>query len=205
MTIPDRDALLCRAIRQKGQTEAQKILTQAEKQAQGIVQDAKQQVNSEFEQHLAKLKQDAFQQAKKLKDGATLKARQMLLHAKEDIMQQLLQETRQQLDRISKEKHYPELLQSIVLQAIRELPGNEFWIQVRQCDQPLINESFRQYISEQSNKNVHLLPEPKSITGGCLAYSYDKRLLVDFSFSALLTRSQPHLRELLAREMVKQP
>ncbi len=203
MALPDQNALLCRAIQNKGQTKSQKILSQAKKQAQRIVQDAKQQADNELEQHLATLKQDAFQQAKKLKDGATLKARQLLLHAKEDVMQELLVETRQQLEQISKETRYPELLKSIVLQAISELPGNEAWIQVRECDQPLVNESFCHDISALSNTSVHLLPEPKSITGGCLAYSFDKRLLVDFSFSALLTRAHPHLRELLAQEMVK--
>lgn len=203
MTLLDQDALLCREIRNKGQIEAKKILSQAEKKAQRIIQDAKQQADNALEQHLATLKQDAFQQAKKLKDGATLKARQLLLQAKEDVMQNLLAETSQQLDQISKETQYPELLKSLVVQAIRELPGNEAWIQVRQCDQPLVNESFCQDIAELSNTSVHLLPEAKSITGGCLAYSFDKRLLVDFSFSALLTRAQPHLRELLAQEMVK--
>ena len=203
MALTDQNALLCRAIRNKGQAESKNILSQADKQAQRIVHDAKQQADNELEQHLATLKRDAFQQAKKLKDGATLKARQLLLQAKEEVMQELLTETRQQLNQISKETGYPELLKSIILQAIRELPGNEAWIQVRQCDQPLVNESFCQDIFELSETNVRLLPEPKSIDGGCLAYSFDKRLLVDFSFSALLTRSEPHLRELLAQEIVK--
>ena len=204
MALPDQVSLLCRAIRKKGQTEAEKILDRAGEQAQRIVRDAEEKVHGELEQHLAEKRQDAFQQAGRLKDGANLKARQLLLQAKEDLMQELFREAPQRLESMRKEAGYPEFLQSIVLQAIRELPGEEVWIQVRKDDQYLVNETFCQNLSLLSGRRVDLLPEPAAITGGCLAYSSDKRVLVDFSFSALLSRAQPQLRELLAKELLEE-
>lgn len=204
VALLDQVSLLSRAIRKKGQAEAEKILARSREQAQGIVRDAEEKVQGELEQHLAEKRQDAFQQARRLKDGASLKARQLLLQAKEELMQELFEEARQRLESMRDEAGYPELLQSIALQAIRELPGEEVWIQVRKEDQSLVCETFCHNLSRLSNRKVDLFPEPAAISGGCLVYSFDKRVLVDFSFSALLSRAQPQLRELLAKEMLEE-
>lgn len=204
MALPDQVSLLSRAIRKKGHTEAEKILARAREQAQGIVRDAELKVQGELEQQLAEKRQDAFQQAGKLKDGASLKARQLVLQAREELMQELLREARQQLESMREEDGYTELMQSIALQAISELPGEEVWIQVRKDDQALVSETFCGNLSRLSGRKVDLFPEPTAITGGCLAYSSDKRVLVDFSFSALLSRAQPQLRELLAKELLEE-
>ncbi len=205
MALPDQVSLLCRAIRKKGQAEAEKILARAGKQAQGIVRDAEGKVHEELEQHLAEKRKNAFRQARKLKDGATLKAHQLLLQAKEELMQELFLEARQQLESMRDEAGYPELLQSIALQAIRELPGEIVWIQVRKDDQSLASETFCGNLSRLSDRKVDLFPDPAAISGGCLVYSFDKKVLVDFSFSALLSRAKPRLRELLAKEMLEEP
>jgi len=204
VALPDQVSLLCRAIQKKGQAEAEKILARAGEQAQGIVRDAEGKVHEELEQHLAEKRKNAFQQARKLKDGATLKARQLLLQAKEELMQELFLEAREQLESMRDEAGYPELLQSIALQAIRELPGEEVWIQVRKDDQSLVSETFCGNLSRLSDHMVDLFPEPAAISGGCLVYSFDKKVLVDFSFLALLSRAKPRLRELLAKEMLEE-
>ncbi len=204
MALPDQVSLLSRAIRKKGQAEAEKILVRAREQAEGIVRDAEEKVHEELEQHLADKRKNAFQQARKLKDGATLKARQLLLQAKEELMQELFLEARQQLESMRDEAGYPELLQSIALQAIRELPGEKVWIQVRKDDQSLVSETFCGNLSRLSDHMVDLFPEPAAISGGCLVYSFDKKVLVDFSFLALLSRAKPRLRELLAKEMLEE-
>jgi vacuolar-type H+-ATPase subunit E/Vma4 len=204
VALPDQVSLLCRAIQKKGQAETEKILVQAREQAQSIVRDAEVKIHDELEQHLAEKKQNAFQQARRLKDGATLKARQLLLQAKEELMQELFREASQRLESMRDEAGYPELLQAIVLQAIRELPGEEVWIQVRKDDQSLVSETFCRDLSSLSGRKVDLFYEPAAITGGCLVYSLDKKILVDFSFSALLRRAQPQLRELLAKEMLEE-
>jgi len=204
VALPDQVSLLCRAIREKGQVEAEGILTRSREQAQRIIRDAEVTVQTELEQHLAQKKQDAFQQARRLKDGATLKARQLLLQAKEELAQEIFQEARLQLEHLRDEAGYPELLQAMALQAIKELPGEEVWIQVRRDDQSLVDEIFCQNLTRLSGHRVKLLPEPAAISGGCLVYSSEKRVLVDFSFSALLTRARPQLRDLLAREMLEE-
>ena len=204
MALPDQVSLLCRAIQKKGQAEAEKILTHATEQAQSIVRDAEEKVQSELGRHLATRKKDAFQQAGRLRDGAGLKARQLLLQAKEALMEDLFQEALQRLEHKREEAGYTEFLQSLALQAVRELPTDKVWIQVRADDQPLVTERFCRELSRLSGQTVELLPEPAEITGGCLAYSSDKRILVDFSFSALLSRGRPQLRYLLAVAMLEE-
>ena len=204
MALPDQVSLLYRAIQKKGQTEAEKILARAREEAQSIVRDAEQKVQGELEQQLAVKKQDAFQQAGKLKDGASLQARQLILQAKEELMQELFRGARQRLETMRDEAGYPELLHSIALQAISELPGEEVWIQVRKDDQSLVRGTIFGDLSRLSKRKVDLFPEPAAISGGCLAYNSDKKILVDFSFSALLSRAQPQLGELLAKELLEE-
>lgn len=204
MVFPDQTSLLYRAIQKKGSAEAEEILARARKQAHKIVQEAERKVQTELEQHLAVKKQDAFRQAQKLKDGASLKARQLVLQAREELLQELLQEAQQQLESMRDKTEYPAMLQSLALQAISELPGEKVWLQVRKDDQSLLTETFCQDLSRLSGRRVELFPETAAISGGCLAYSSDKKILVDFSFAALLSRSQPRLRELLAKELLEE-
>lgn len=204
MALPDQVFLLSRAIRQKGQAEAESIRSQAESQAQGIILDTRQQVQHELERRLAGKKRDAMQQARKFRDNANLRARRMLLEAREELMQELVGEAQRQLERMREGGGYGDLLQSIALQAISELPGEKVWIQVRVQDQGLVSEDWCQVLAGLSDRRVGRHPEPAAITGGCLVYSADRRLLVDFSFAALLKRSQPRLMELVAQEMLEE-
>lgn len=204
MALPDQVSLLCRAIQKKGQSEAREILSRAGEQAERIVRDAEEKVHSELEQRLAQKRQAAFQQARQLKDGANLKAGQQLLLAKEALLKELLLETRQHLMGMRDGAEYPDILQSLILQAVAELPKEQCWVQVRESDQAIFSDAFCQVLMQQGGRRVELMTEPADISGGCLVYSSDKRILVDFSFTALLTRAQPRLRELLASEFLEE-
>ncbi|WP_028583753.1 V-type ATP synthase subunit E [Desulfogranum mediterraneum] len=204
MALPDQVSLLCRAIRKKGQLEAEKILGRAREEAEQMVQDAEQRVRQEHGLYLARRRQDAFQQARKLEDEASLKARQLILRAREELLQDLFQEARQQLASRRDGAGYPELLRSLALQGIRALAEERVWLQVSREDQSLLTQAFCRELEGLSGVGVDLFPEPAAISGGCLVYSVDKRILVDFSFSALLKRAQPRLRELLARELLEE-
>jgi len=204
VTLPDQVSLLCRAIQQKGRSEAKEILSRAAQQAERIVRDAEEKVHSEFEQRLAQKRQAAFGLARQLKDGANLKTGQQILLAKEALLQELLLETRQHLMGMRDGTEYPDILQSLILQAVAELPEEQCWVQVRESDHAFFSDAFYQDLMQQVGRKVELMTEPADISGGCLIYSFDKRILVDFSFTALLSRAQPRLRELLASELLEE-
>jgi len=203
MVLPDQVSLLCRAIQKKGQGEAEKILSRAAGQADRIVRDAEEKIHGELDRRLTQKRQSAFQQARQIKDGATLQAGKQLLQAKESLLKELLQAARQRLLDIRDGPEYPAVLQSLILQAAKELPGEERCrVQVRERDQTLFNDAFRSVLMLHDEPRLELMTEAADINGGCLVYSFDRRMLVDFSFTALLTRAQPRLRELLATELL---
>lgn len=205
MVLPDQVSLLCRAIQKKGQDEAEKILSRAAEQAERIVHDAEEKVHGELDRRLTQKRQAAFQQARQIQDGATLQAGKKLLQAKESLLNELLQAARQRLLEIRDGPDYPAVLQSLILQAVAELPGEERCrIQVRERDQPLFNDAFFHVLMPDDERRLELISEAADISGGCLVYSFDGRMLVDFSFSALLTRAQPRLRELMATELLEE-
>jgi len=204
VALPDQVSLLCREIQKKGQAEAEKILSRAGEQAERIVRDAEEKIRGELENRLRQKRQSAFLEARQLKDGATLQAGKQLLLAKESLLNELLQETRQRLISIRDGAGYPAMLQSLILKAVAEIPEKQCWIQVREHDQPLVSDAFLQALMQDNERRLELMTEPAAISGGCLVYSFDRKMLVDFSFSALLTRAQPRLRELLASELLEE-
>jgi vacuolar-type H+-ATPase subunit E/Vma4 len=201
--LPDQVSLLCREIQKKGQAAAEKILSRAEEQAKRIVRDAEEKMHNELEDRLSQKRQSAFLQARQLKDGATLQAEKQLLLARESLIQELLQETRQRLITLRDGAEYPAVLQSLIVQALTEIPGEQCWIQVRKQDQSLFSDEFLRTLMEHDRRRLELMTEPAAISGGCLVYSFDRKMLVDFSFSVLLTRAQPKLRELMAAELLE--
>lgn len=202
MALPDQLSLLCRAIQEKGQREAKKIRARTQKLAEGLLHSAEEQVRRELEQHLSEKRQSAFQQARQVKDGANLQASRLLLQTKEAILLELFLESRQTLEKMAEEPHYPEMLRALVLQAMAELSRKECLVQVRQADQPLFSEQFCRDLAQESGCRVELMARPAEISGGCLVYSHDQRVLVDFSFSTLLIRAEPRLRDLLAADLL---
>lgn len=206
MLLPDRVALLCRNIHEKGQAAAQEVRETSIAKAAQRVAEAKQQVRAALEAFRVSKRQETFVQVRKREDAAVLKARQMVLHAKEEALHTLYLDLEQRLHAQQATEAYPGILQQLALQAIRQLPGDRMWIQVRQADQGLVDTAFCALLAAESGRKVkvQLLPEPAAISGGCLVVSGEQRILIDCSFTALLDRNLPRLRELFTQRIVEE-
>lgn len=203
MAILDQVSLLCREIERKGRAEAEKILSRAKEKAEAITRDTQAQIQGKQEGILVQKRQEAFRKARQLQDGAHLKASKLILQAKEALLQELLQAAQQRLESIRNSPEYAAVLKSFIQQAVLEIPGEErYWIQVRQEDTKLISAGVLQNLLVDDAHRFEVMEQAANITGGCLIYSFDRKMLVDFSFSALLQRARPLLRELLANELL---
>ncbi len=202
MPLPDQTAMLCRAIRKEGQSEARDILSKARSEAERILEQARETTARNLERQLALNRQKAYQEARRIIDGAELKAKQQVMAARQEILEELFREGRKRLLALRQTHDYTNILKLLTLRAVAALPTDDCWVQVRREDMAVFSMETLLELSRESGKNVMLLDEPADISGGCLAFSKDRRIFVDFYFDVLLERSEPFLRKILSQEIV---
>ncbi len=202
MPLPDQMSLLCRAIRKKGQKEAGEILSRAREQINRILQEAKENTQRELEERVSQERQSAHQRAQRVVSAAELKAGQQVMVTRQALLREVFEEAEKRLSALRDGPGYPNMLRLLAIHAVSSLPEGYCWIQVRKIDQGLFSQDMLIDLSKETGQTVELLPEPADINGGCLAFSANKKILVDFSFDALLKRAEPKLKELMATEFL---
>lgn len=202
MPLPDQISLLCRAIREKGQKEAEEILSRARKQADRILKEAKENTQRDLEVQVSQERQSAYQRTQQVVSAAELKARQQVMITRQALLKEVFEGAEKRLLDIRDGPRYPEILRQLAIQAVSSLSEGPCWIQVRKDDQALFSQDLLADLSRVTGQTVELLPEPADIHGGCLAFSSNKKVLVDFSFHALLKRAEPRLKDLMATEFL---
>jgi len=191
-------SLLCRAIREKGQKEAGEILSRAREQANHILQEAKENTQRDLEEHVSQERQSAYQQTQQVVSAAELKAGKQVMITRQTLLREVFEEAEKRLSALRDEPGYPNILRLLAIHAISSIPEGHCWIQVREKDLGLFSQDMLIDLSKKTGHAVELLPEPAKINGGCLAFGANKKVLVDFSFDALLKRAEPRLKELMA-------
>jgi V/A-type H+-transporting ATPase subunit E len=200
--LPDQVSLLCRAIREKGQKEAGEILSRAKEQADRILREAKENAQRELEERVSQERQSVYQHAQRVASAAELKARQQVMVTRQALLREVFEGAEKRLSALRDEPGYPNMLRLLAIHAVSSLREGRCWIQVRKNDQDLFPQDMLMDLSKETGQAVELLPEPADINGGCLAFSANKKVLVDFSFDALLKRAEPRLKELMATEFL---
>ena len=200
MPLPDQVSLLCRAIREKGQKEAGEILSRAREQADRILQEARENTQRDLDERVSQERQSAYRNAQRVVSAAELKARQQVMVTRQTLLKEVFEGAEKRLSALRDGPRYPNMLRLLAIHAVSSLSEKRCWIQVRKNDQDLFPQDMLINLSKETGQAVELLPEPADINGGCLAFSANKKVLVDFSFDALLKRAEPRLKELMAPE-----
>ena len=202
MPVPDQMSLLCRTIREKGQKEAGEILSRAGEQADRILREARENTQRDLEKRVSQERQSAYQRAQRVVSAAELKAGKQVMVTRQALLREVFEEAEKKLSDLRDGPGYPNILRLLTIHAVSSLPEEHCWIQVRKSDQGLFSQDMLMDLSKETGQAVEFLPEPADINGGCIAFSANKKILVDFSFDALLKRAEPRLGELMATEFL---
>ncbi len=202
MSLPDQVSLLCRAIREKGQKEAGEILSRAREQVNRILQEARENTQRDLEERVSQERQSAYQHVQQVVSATELKAGKQVMVTRQAFLSEVFDEAEKRLSSLRDGPGYHNILRLLAINAVSSLPEEHCWIQVREKDQSLFSQDMLMDLSKETGQAVELLPEPANINGGCLAFSANKKVLVDFSFDALLKRAEPRLKELMATEFL---
>ena len=203
MPLPDQLSLLCIAVEEKAQVEAQAILDEARNNTDKIIQSARQDMKLRLERRLLTERENAAREASRIVDAAELKARQFILRGKKEILSMLMEDAYRQLENIRSDPSYGELLKKLAVRAASGIPGEQAVIKLNAEDQKLLTPAMLSDISRETGKKITLSSEIAAISGGCIACSVDMRQMVDCSFDALLKEAEPALMELLAEQFME--
>lgn len=191
--------LLCRAISEEGQKEAEKILSLARADAERVIVDAKERAERDFQEKILSERAKAHAEAKRLVDSAELEARRRLMSFHEEVIREVLDSLDERFRRFRSQPDYVDFLLYTWKEGIEHLPGKEFLVELNLEDQKLIEEKMGELARERSIK-MEIMPS-SSFEGGIRIYTADRRLLYDNSLSARLKRIENDIRQHIWREI----
>jgi V/A-type H+/Na+-transporting ATPase subunit E len=193
MPIWGQVELLCRAVAEEGDKEAEQILAQARADAAEVLAAARERADKEFEEELLARKSDAYADAKRTVDSAELEVKKRIMAFREQVIQEVLGALEQRLQAYRKEPRYVEFLLSALKEGFEHLPGKEFVVELNGTDLGLLEGELEKLAVEGSLQIDVKASSP--CEGGVRVTTRDRRLLYDNSFAARLKRSEDEIRQ----------
>jgi len=193
MPIWGKIELLCRAISEAGESEAEKILGEARAEAERLLAEARGQAESEFDRDLLSQKSSAYAEAKRLVDSAELEARKRIITCRERIMQEILATLETRLQDARKEPVHAEFLLSSINEGLGYLPGAEFIVEINPQDLERVTAGVENLAGRRAVRIV--VNTSPLIEGGVRITTSDRRLLFDNTLATRLKRHEEVIRQ----------
>jgi vacuolar-type H+-ATPase subunit E/Vma4 len=185
--------LLCRAIAEEGQKEADRIFSAAQMEAKRIVAEVKEREEKKYQEEAQLQRGQAQAEARRMVDSAELEAKRRIMIFREQFNREVFDGLRERLIRFRSEPAYGDYLISAFREAVDHLGGREFAAEMNE-------EDIKKYRAEIEGTAAELsltleISPGLGLTGGIRVYSGDRRLLYDNSFSARIKRIEEALRQ----------
>ncbi len=178
----------------------QEVLSQAERQAKAVIAEAEREEEQILGEARAKAKAivdekqklgeaQARETAVELKASALLQAKRMESEAKEEVVENVLNQVRRELQEISKSKRaYEKIFETLAKQAIRALGEKEFVLKVNAKDKKLASKYGR-------------IAGSIDTIGGVIAAKADGTIQINNTFEALLEENEEKLKQKAFEEL----
>lgn len=199
MAIWGQLELLCRAVTEEGQLEAEKILAAARAEAEQIMADARDRAEKTFESELHSRRSATHAEARRVVDSAELEARRRIMAFREEMVLQVLGALENRLRKLRDEPSYGDIVLGFLREGIEHLSGNEFIVELPPGDLELIAERIAGLEGELSIRIE--TQQSSSFEDGLRVYTADRRLLFDNSLSARVKRIENRIRQDIWREL----
>ncbi|MGQ9780728.1 MAG: V-type ATP synthase subunit E [Nitrososphaeria archaeon] len=196
-------------LRRLAEEEAKRIIDDAEEESKRILKKADDEVKRAMERRLQETRIKLAEKERIELASARIEARRRVLSVKSKYLDQVFKEAENRLKEIPTQEPsiYQKVLVNYIMEALENLEGKEFMIQMNRQDQPLANKTL--YLAEdalkKSGKNVKLKisPVPMDASGGVIVYTEDMRQYYVNTFESKLTKtrseSQGKIMEILLR------
>ena len=192
MVVWGETELLCRAVLEEAQKEADKILAAAKNAADRMLQEAEERADKEVQAKMLLAKGKAQSRSKQIVDLAELEAKKRLLSFQQQLVHHVLQTLERRLKDLRNEPKYAEFLLSIVKQGIGNLPGTSFIVEVNAEDVEQIR-SVVDGLADELRADIALVAS-LTVDLGCRIFTEDRRLLYDNTIAGRLKRLEDDIK-----------
>ena len=194
MLIGGEIELLCHAIKEEAQREAEKILLEARTRSEAELKDIQERIQRELEEESQRQRAEAHFQAQKIIDAAELAARKTIVATRETIVREAMEELQRALKDIRHHPEYKSFMERALKEAMDALPGKNFIVRFNPEDQRF--ERRLKELAQKRGASIDLEKDPH-ISGGLQVYTADGRILYDNTVEARLQR----LKETIQRQI----
>ncbi len=181
----------------EGKKEAEKIIkeakSEAEKTKNKLFSDAKNQANQHKQQRISKIK---------------LESQMNFLKFREEVIDNILVDLQTDLQKFTKTKEYPKVLERFLLESALAIGGGDLEILMKKEDQTHLSDALLSKISKEVNTEIGVVTKfsfGKPLTntiGGLKTFRKDGKILVDDTFEARINRKIDVIRNTVVEKLL---
>lgn len=188
------------AIRAGGEAQCEEIERDARMQQRAILAEARAKAADIKEEAFTATVRPADRERARILHHAHLEALRIVAEVREALIGAALSQARGQLASFRNSQEYPQVLQSLALQALEELQES-FGREMQACMQadPRDRE-YLEAILARTGLDIHVAYDLNS-WGGVIVQSHDQRVVVVNTLEARLERALPYLRRYLSAQL----
>jgi len=174
--------------------EAKALILRSETQAEKILEEARREAEKRYESIVNENKERMRTKEQQMITHFELEAKNRLLRAKEELIEEVYNETLQRLREYTLTDDYVNCLFRLISEASRQLSSDEIKIQLNERDDKILTEKRLQDFSKKIG--VKLVKSKKRIDciGGVIVTSPDEKIIVDNTFENRLRMLKNTLR-----------
>ncbi len=184
---------LKRAIEEDVRREADRILADAQARAENIRRRAEAQANAERDRILQQARQEAEREHGRVIAAAQLRAQTLKLERREQLLEHVFAEARQQLASILEWPDYAQIARRLVHEAAGRLEADELLIRADERTMQVLSDEVLADLEEEVG--VHLrIGEPLTQGNGVIVVTPDGHRSYDNTLETRMARMQDGLR-----------
>ena len=192
---PEQDDIitLTRAIREQAEAEASQTLATARRQANSIQDQAQAQADAQREEILQRAHDEARSLYEHTAATAQLEAQRLKLQHREQLIERVFAEARQQLPSAPQWSDYEQIARRLVREAVERLDVDEAVVRAGEATQRIIDEEALSELGKELGVRLHA-GKPLSQTTGVVIETPDGHRLYDNTLETRLARMRDALR-----------
>jgi V-type H+-transporting ATPase subunit E len=193
--------MLSQAVMREAQTEAEQILSQAREDARKILEDAQEQAEAERKVILERASQEEERTRRQAIAAAQIKARTLQLKKREEILDKVFKEARQQLSSLQQWSDYDRIVRHLLREALTRLETDSALIQADEVTLQFLKDEVLEQVSKELNVKLQVKDTLKQGIG-VVVETADGRRRFDNTLEVRLDRMQDTLRASVYRLLV---
>lgn len=178
MNVDEKIKALKEYINEKASQEISEILSEAKARANKIEKEYKERADLQYEKIVKQAEKNAREYLTREIAHSKVEANARIMKARTEILESAMQALMKRIELLATSDRYPALLERMTVEAIKSLGEEKVNLKFNSRDRELFKKIEREIELKFKDVTVNVSEESAPITGGLIAESEDKRLVV---------------------------